>query len=387
MRTLLNTLFIIALITASTAVLRSSSKPEPQTAAGVTVVDQTLVSPGYTLYNSTRKPFAALIDHFGNEVHRWQIRQIVPNKGFHHVEPLTHGQLLAISTDRALFKLGRDSEVLWKTHGHFHHDLKVLSSGRIYALTRKKRTVTKNGVSAPVLDDYISILKDDGTVLEEISLFDVLAPIVPDSSLRKAHRYAIDEQQEVTPDSPADIFHTNSLDILEVDVSYAPAGAALVSLRELNTLALIDVERKVLLWHWGEGELEAQHDASFQRDGTILVFDNGIKRELSRVLKVDPTDNSVIWQFGAKPGQKFFSKIRGGVQKLQNGNYLITNAVRDSAFEINPNGDKVWRTRLRKNQKKGSAKTIKHSLYRMTRIPPEDTFLTLPDGSHLYKTN
>ena len=84
------------------------------------------------------------------------------------------------------------------------------------------------------------------------------------------------------------------------------------------------------------------HCATWLGNGHILVFDNGIERETSRVLEVDPASGQVVWKYPNGRGGKFYSEVRGLAQRLPNGNTLITNSQAGEAFEVTPAGTTVW---------------------------------------------
>ncbi len=77
-------------------------------------------------------------------------------------------------------------------------------------------------------------------------------------------------------------------------------------------------------------------------NGHILVFDNGIERQSSRVLEVDPKTGRVVWKYPDGTGAEFYCPTRGLAQRLANGNTLITNSQAGEALEVTPAGTMVW---------------------------------------------
>ena len=71
-------------------------------------------------------------------------------------------------------------------------------------------------------------------------------------------------------------------------------------------------------------------------------LDNGAGRKWSRVVEVDPLAREIVWQYGAEADQRFFSGGRGSCQRLENGNTLIAHSNLGEAFEVTPDGRKVW---------------------------------------------
>ena len=85
-------------------------------------------------------------------------------------------------------------------------------------------------------------------------------------------------------------------------------------------------------------------------DPPSLLVDNvvglealGVEKRRSRVIEVDPVENQIVWEWQAPTAREFFTRTKGAVQRLPNGNTLVTNADHGEIFEIAPDGDVVWR--------------------------------------------
>jgi hypothetical protein len=63
-------------------------------------------------------------------------------------------------------------------------------------------------------------------------------------------------------------------------------------------------------------------------------------RPNSRVLEIDPVSLKVVWSYTA-PGQ-FFSTNISGMQRLANGNTLITEGASGRLFEVTSDRQIVW---------------------------------------------
>src|SRR5690606_6525692 len=94
----------------------------------------------------------------------------------------------------------------------------------------------------------------------------------------------------------ADLFHPNGIELLDRDLPVAPKGSALVSLRELDTIAIIDLQREKVVWSFGPGVLERPHLPTVLANGNVLVFDNGPFRGYSRLVEVDPATKAIVWE-------------------------------------------------------------------------------------------
>ncbi|HSL69158.1 MAG TPA: arylsulfotransferase family protein, partial [Longimicrobiales bacterium] len=129
-----------------------------------------------------------------------------------------------------------------------------------------------------------------------------------------------------------------------------------VSLRGPDALAIIGQHSKAVVWSM-VGPFLRQHDPDIFGDGTLLVFDNRteIKQPtpvrwleeppvwgFSRLLRLDPATQQVLWSFEGSRRFPFYSSIQGKEQILANGNILVSDPEGGRAFEISPaHGNRV----------------------------------------------
>lgn len=328
---------------------------EPRT--GVTIHDPERAYPGLSLYCPSTAAEASLIDLEGREVHRWSVEGDA-DETFHHVELAPDGDLLAIVKDRRLIRLDRESEVVWSAELNVHHDLAFAESGEIYTLTRRARVVETRVGEVPILDDFITVLTPAGETVREISVYDLLGSHVPSERLRRIlsearaagwprDGFKADDGSgfDPIPDSAADTFHINSIEILDRDVpGFCRKGDLLISSRVLDAIAVVDPREERATWVWGEGVFDGQHHPRLLAGDTVLVFDNGSRRGFSRVVEIDPLTRETVWEYWhrRRRADVFFSASRGTAQRLPNGNTLVTESDRGRVFEITEGGETVW---------------------------------------------
>ena len=72
-----------------------------------------------------------------------------------------------------------------------------------------------------------------------------------------------------------------------------------------------------------------------------------------------------MWRYAPDAG--FFSRTRGSVQRLANGNTLVTESDRGYAFEVTPGGEVVWRFANPDVSEDG----MRAPIWRMTRYDPD----------------
>jgi len=129
------------------------------------------------------------------------------------------------------------------------------------------------------------------------------------------------------------------------------SGNVMFSFRQMDVIGVIDRETDEIVWAWGPGELDGQHEPNLIPDvepttkeplpgaGHILVFDNGaFRRDYSRVIEIDPLSNQIVW---SSPTD-WHSWHISGAQRLSNGNTLICDGPAGRLFEITSDGETVW---------------------------------------------
>jgi hypothetical protein len=341
--------------------------------SGVTVHDRSRASEGYNLFNSRLRHEALLLDMEGEVVHRWMPTGLEGT--WHHVELAPNGDLLVIAKDGYLARLDWQGRVLWKRDMRAHHDVALGGSGEVYVLSRDLREVGSPSGPVPIVDDIVVVLSADGTVRRKVSIHDLFAAHLAPGTLEK-----VAEALRAEPDAQRqadlklnDIYHTNTLEWIDRDVpGLARRGDLLVCLKQLDLIAVVDLEALRVRWSWGPGVLDQPHQPTLTRADRILVFDNGARRGWSRVLELDAQSQEVVWEYIAEPREAFFSETRGGSHRLPNDNVLVTESNRGRVFEITPDGDIVWEfyNPNRREHPDGSGMQ-RQAIYRMTRVEPE----------------
>ena len=331
-------------------------------AKGVTIYRPDAAAPGYTLYTSYDQAAARLVDMQGRIVHEWrtpysevwtesaavsdpQPDRFVPMR---RVKVLPNGDLLAIyygANDTpfgyGLVKLNDEAEVIWSYLEHVHHDFDVAPGGGIVTLTHEVNTDSDHGFdffSDPYLEDQLVVLTPAGEEKRKISLVKILA----DSRYSEAVVYA-------TPHfALSDPLHANSVQWLSTEKAAAlgvgKAGDILVNFRQINLMAVIDPREVAVEWAT-RGPWLAPHSPKILPDGDILLFDNRgdyVAGNRSRVFAFDPQSMAISWSYTGNREHPLDSAKRGAVQRLKNGNTLITEAHRGTLLEVTPAGEIVW---------------------------------------------
>ncbi|HSN84021.1 MAG TPA: arylsulfotransferase family protein [Polyangiales bacterium] len=324
----------------------------------VLVHDEKAAQQGLNFYSSRKSAGARLMDMQGRTVHQWKAKQ----KGaWQHAELLPSGHVVVIVKDRRLSRYDERSNLLWSVKARFHHDLWI-AGDEIYVLARKAQVVDYVHPKLPVLVDVIQVRAlEDGTLKREISVLDSLHEsdygfLLP--SIRHIGQTKKNRQ--------LDILHTNHVEVFDGSQAHRgplyARGNILISMRNINAIAVLDGSSGDVLWIWGPSNVTFQHHPTLLENGHILLFDNGLER--SRVIEIDPSSFEIVWTYA--PASGLFSKTRGSNQRLANGNTLITESDRGYVIEVTPDQKVVWKfANPIVNEKKE-----REAIWRMVRVDP-----------------
>lgn len=338
---------------------------------------------GLNLYCSRLNPACMLMDMNGKIVHKWHDKTDKDNI-WQTAYLDKDGSLFVVVYEKALIKLDKNSNELWRYDGRFHHDLDVSSSGDIYGLSRRDTIIEIEGQKIPILQDFITILRPDGSLKKEISIFDVVQQNIPKDKIKaiknmqgieniiKEVENSSDPVKAILHyDSPFDVFHTNTINIIKTNKPgfYKP-GDLLICIRQFDLVGIVDPDRLSFKWKWGPNHLERPHQPSLLSTGNILIFDNGVYRNKTRIIEVDPNENEIVWQYPKKLNKKFFSVKMGRAERLPNGNTLITMSVSGRVLEIDLNENIVWDFYFPE-----FINANRHTIYNLERVPQDFDFL------------
>ncbi len=318
--------------------------------SGVVLLDRAQAQPGWTLITPRSEARAMLVDLEGTVVHEWSLPP-VDDTPWQHVHLCSDGDLLVLVKEQAVLRLDPASKLLWSVTGRFHHEVTEGGAGTVLAAARRDAVVRRGGVEGPVLADEIVELTPDGAELARVPLTEVFRHVPAPRRLRGIRRWAegmgflgrIGDGALLRPDTPADVFHLNAIQPVEQAIAgVCRPGDLLISVRNLDTIAMIDPSVPRIRWRWGPGELDRQHHPTLLDDGTILVFDNGRRRHASRVVELDPVARRIVWSYEGNDEDPFYSVSRGSAERLPNGNTLVCESDRGRVFEVTASGETVW---------------------------------------------
>ena len=348
---------------------------------------------GYTLFSPMNTPLVYLMDNEGRLIHTWETEGKASVLEAHLLD---NGHLVVVagpgsniqSAQRAgsIREYTWSNELVWESQFdrrvfRQHHAIDILPNGNILAIGWHGRSLDEaiemglrsqsHGLTPDII---VEIDRSNGEWVWQWDVWDHLAQDVdadlPNYGGISQHPRRIDINYR--PDS--DWMHTNS-------VHYHPElDQIIISVREFSELWIVDRSLSTaeaagpagdLLWRWGnpaayqqgdpvdDRQLFGQHDAQWIEDGlpgagNILIFNNqniGADGEkYSSALELKPPlqpDSSydweqeveIVWSYAA---DGFYSPRFSGVQRLPNGNTLITEGGPGRLIEVSANGEVVW---------------------------------------------
>ena len=323
--------------------------------------------PGYNLYTIRDLATAALVTNDGQLIQRWEGQ----SGRWGRCMLLPDGDVVIVGLDdlgRYIMRVSWHGELRWRYNLPVHHDVSLSPDGRMTTLAFQN--VRAPQVSeVPVRDDVVAIISEDGSVAAQLSLFSVMTQA----------GFAF---QKVKPSGEdVNLFNANTVrwmthDALDGTSPIHQKRNVIVSIRHQNTVAVFDFAKREMLWAWGQGVISGPRDAQFLDNGNLLIFDNGVGRGWSRVIELDPLTETIVWEYKAPNPKSFYTPGGGANQRLPNGNTLITQSDRGLAFEVTPDGEKVWEYRSPAVNKKGQnavlARLYRYDLDMVDRILSEN---------------
>jgi Arylsulfotransferase (ASST) len=313
---------------------------------------------------------AWITDRSGTVHHAWPIDRDAPwgdmrrHRGFTDVDNIypvglhlyDNGDLLvsysaqnAFPYSVGLAKFDKNAKLLWQKESLSHHWLYVDRQGLIYAPAHE---LIESPLPIPgtaetlvceerkIYEDVILVLDADGEPVRKISV------------LRSLFESGYGGLVYLTP-SPCDPLHLNDVRVLnEPDASEYPsllAGDMLISIRELNTIAVMDRATTRIKWA-ASGLTLRQHAPRFLGGNSILAFDNlggPADKGGSRLAKIDLASHAVATLFPAAntPSElNFFSEFVGHIDlNAGRSHALVSLTMQGRVVEIDlQTGQVLW---------------------------------------------
>jgi hypothetical protein len=342
---------------------------------GVTIHEEGRAFSGVNVYCSENSGELQFMDMQGNVIHRVNINTTDARLKDNQCKTVSfdkNGNFVMVIENTALVKSDLQGKELWRLKGRFHHDVDVMDDGTVFALLAERmRPLEQFDARKNLIDTLIVRISPNGIVESTLSLGQMIEQVPALMNKALAHIDNPRFRSELKPEYlKRDVFHTNTIEVIRRDIEEKgkvlfKAGWIMVCPRHLDSIVVVDPDAKRIMWHWGEDELQWPHDPSLLADGTVMVFDNGVGLNQSRVIQVSPGLGKITRTFVGDPPSSFFSETRGSAQLLANGNRLICDSEKGRAFEVDDNDNIVWEFW---NPDRDAAKQKRATMFRFNRF-------------------
>jgi hypothetical protein len=288
----------------------------------------------------------------GKLVHVW------PTEITHLAELLPNGHLIYGHDYQSVREADWDGTCLWSYSCDWHHDFDLRPEGRVTILAGGRTRIFDRPDIFEGCAEGLSFIANQFLEIDP-KTFQCTWRWLAHEHVEELRAVGIEFPRPIGERSKyrnGDIFHCNTLEVLpdtelgRRDERFRP-GNILFSYRQMSVIGVVDRDSGEIVWVWGPGELDGQHQPTLIPDthpltgdampgaGNILVFDNGrYERDYSRVIEVDPTTDRIVWTSPTN----WHSWHISGAERLPNGNTLICDGPAGRLFEITPGGETVW---------------------------------------------
>ena len=351
---------------------------EQKSNVNTTITDASQIAEGVTIFGSFFNYYSAVVDINGNEIWNSGNGDLV----FYNTneDGDLFGCYLDNSSDNNLPGVEFDiaNQFLWEEPNDefLHHDLIQLPNGNYMGVVSVMEIgpipigswtslfqglgYIADGVTPEfpwIGDKIVEWDKDTQDVVWSWNTFDYYDMQDYDDIGGTWDQAFIDQQYDWT--------HVNAVAFSDED------NSIYISTRHLSRITKIDHASGDVVWNMGHefpsGDVDFGHDLGFSfqhsihilEDGNIVTFDNGNLSEIflgtdeptSRAIEIDISNNGnsfeveIEWEYVLPTD--LFGFASGNVEKLDNGNYLITTiGGGGTSLEVNTNGDIVWEADL-----------------------------------------
>ena len=300
---------------------------------------------GYTLFTPLGSKNIYLIDMKGKVVHSWNL----PFQAGNHGELLPNGNLLyAAKVPRApladfdgttgiLLEMDWSGSVVWQYEdSYMHHDFCRLPNGN---------TLLLRWVSTP---EEIAHKVQGGlpnTEREGIIWSDSLQEINPAGE--KVWEWLSYEHLDPEIDTICPLCYRNNWPHIN-SFTVTTDGDILISCMKTNRIAVVSKDTGEIKWRWGGFlKLGHPHDVCWSDSENIIILSSGghlagFEQCNSEVLWINMGTDDMVCEYREPYGLQFFAPCQGGLQRLPNGNVLVTEGDTGRIFELTDNQDIVW---------------------------------------------
>lgn len=280
---------------------------------------------------------AVLINEKGKVVHQWHFKfrpkaRAGSNGRYAYVYGigvLPDGSLIYNgSRPHTLTKIDACSNILWAKAGNFHHSASLTDD--------KKALWSFKGNPRQYNPALVKLDTQTGAVLKTIKI-EAIEKQNPELFIFDLSGWPMNKERL------SDFPHHNAIMALPAEYADAfptfSAGDLLINQRTTNSLYVLDPDNlEVKFWYHGAGD--GAHDADWQADGTITLFDNQMRagwntqiKPFSHIVQIDPKTHTHKRILDGESYQ-LFTRYAGRHQVTRNNSFVITSTRQGRAIEI-----------------------------------------------------
>ena len=352
---------------------QAAARARWQPSGAVTISDFGQAYPGFTLYPISGPEEIWLLNMRGAVVHRWRGIDVDRARLLSNCNLLAlHGSKNRLKTppwDKLIHRVSEydwNGELVWSytSKYHIHHEVRRLGSGNTLLMLKVPLPEqVRAGVSDSlrrkheIVADVIQEVSSAGEVVWEWKSWEHLD--VNDCGAQGCIGVADTPLSRRQKKDIGDWTHFNALQVIPEndhfdagDQRFRP-GNLMVMSRGLWSILIIDRKSGEVVWRYRgdyKGGMVRGHEAHIiprplPGHGNVLVLDNGFddRRPESYILEIEPRTKTLRWVYDV--GSEFYTRARGSVQRLPNGNTLISEDRSGRVFEVNSKNDIVWEYR------------------------------------------
>ena len=282
---------------------------------------------------------------------QWEVLKIFP--GF-LCAYFKSGEIVSIVKEKYLMLFDQDLNIKWKKDLFVHHEIIISPDDYIWVLGQDYHQFRGQRFR---FDTMYKISKK-GKIISKWSSYDQRSKTDIHHAphplyLNKVAGWPI-------PNSEYEYYHMNAIDILPSNSLHSKneafkPGNLLLSFDFFKFIALMDPVSFNILWTYhlpktivSSDYSDGLHSARWLKNGNIIFFANNVPSDQpykihSEVIEIEPINKRIIWRYKTTPPEDFHSTIAGHVQRLPNGNTLITGiGQKERVMEVTPDKRIVW---------------------------------------------
>ncbi|MGD8891163.1 MAG: arylsulfotransferase family protein, partial [Desulfobacterales bacterium] len=250
-----------------------------------------------------------------------------------------------------LFRLDSCGNIIWQQEGMYHHYFSI-ADGKLYILGLPSNDINKKDDQNWNHSDILNIIDvDTGEILRSTTIEEISLANLPntDPLFYQQWQKSINDKGVLNHD----FLHLNKIEVLPNSMRKQypdlPAGALMVSARNINLIFIMDPETLRIIWH-SHGNTQRQHEPKFIGDNKIAIFNNSYNgnhpnpNHKSNYSSIKTFDfKTQRWQtlYNAKP-IKGYTEIQGKFDISTNNSLLLNLSLQGRIVELRRDGKPLF---------------------------------------------